>query len=234
MSGDLLIIVPSRGRPQNIARLLACTHDLRRLQTHVHVCVDDDDPALEDYKRVMARHAGDGDRLDTGPRLSFTAWTNRIASENVAHYRCLASFGDDHVPRTRGFDKALVEACTKDGPAIAYPWDGMREDIPEAVVVSSEIVAALKWLHNPDLAHYYVDDTWADLGRAAGCLRYLRAVAVDHAHPLRGAGAGDDTYRAASEHIGPDKAAYQAWRRDQMAAYVATVLAVRERALQPA
>ena len=81
-----------------------------------------------------------------------------------------------------------MDACTQDGPAIAYPWDGMREDIPEAPVVSSQIVRALGWLINPAVSHYYGDNTLADLGRGAGCLRFLRAVAVDHAHPGRGAG----------------------------------------------
>ena len=79
MSGDLLIITPSRERPVNIARLLATVHDLRRLETHVHVCVDDDDPALEDYQKVFAQQGADGDGLITGPRVSFAAWTNQIA-----------------------------------------------------------------------------------------------------------------------------------------------------------
>ena len=203
-------------------------------ETHVHVCVDDDDPALEDYQKVFAQQGADGDGLITGPRVSFAAWTNQIALKRARQYRCLASFGDDHVPRTRGFDKALVDACTQDGPAIAYPWDGMREDIPEAPVVSSEIVRALGWLINPAVSHYYGDNTLADLGRGAGCLRFLRAVAVDHAHPGRGAGTSDATYRSASPLIPADRAAYQAWRASQMAADIATVAAVRLAALQPA
>jgi hypothetical protein len=234
VSGDLLIITPSRGRPVHAARLLATVRELRRAETHVHVCTDDDDPALEDYQRVFAQQGGDGDGLITGPRVSFAAWTNQVAVRRAGQYRCLASFGDDHVPRTRGFDRALVDGATRGGPGIAYPWDGMREDIPEAPVVASEIVAALGWLINPAVSHYYGDNTLADLGRAAGCLRFLRAVAVDHAHPGAGTGAGDATYRSASAHIAPDKAAYQAWRQNGMAADVATVAAVRQAALAAA
>ncbi len=234
MSGDLLIITPSRARPANIARLLVAVHELRRMETHVHVAVDDDDPALGEYERIFARHGGEQDALETGPRRNLTGWTNEVALRRAGDYTCLASFGDDHVPRTRGFDRALVTACTQDGPAIAYPFDGMREDIPEAPVVDSRIVAALGWLLNPVLSHYYVDDTLGALGRGAGCLRYLRAVAVDHVHPGVGTAEGDATYRSSAERIPADKAAYQQWRTEQMAADVATVRALRESVLQPA
>ena len=44
-TGDLLVIVPSRGRPKNIARLLDSLRETSKLRTHLHVCVDDDDPA---------------------------------------------------------------------------------------------------------------------------------------------------------------------------------------------
>ena len=234
MTGDLLIITPSRGRPVNVARLLHHVHELRRLETHVHVAVDADDPALEDYQRVFAQQAGEGDGLVTGTRKSLSGWTNEIALKQAQNYTCLASFGDDHLPRTPGFDKALVRACTQDGPAIAYPWDGMREDIPEAPVVDSRIVQALGWLLNPALAHYFVDDTLGAIGRGAGCLHHLRAVAVDHVHPNMGAAPGDDTYRSSAERIPADKAAYQMWRKEQMAADVATIRALRESALQAA
>jgi hypothetical protein len=234
VSGDLLIITPSRARPANVARLLQAVHELRRGETHVHVAVDDDDPALADYRRIFATSASRSDFLETGPRQNLVQWTNEIALRRAGDYTCLASFGDDHVPRTRGFDQALVAACTHDGPAIAYPFDGMREDIPEAPVVDSRIVVALGWLLNPVLAHYYVDDCLGALGRAAGCLRYLRAVAVDHVHPSTGGAPGDATYRSSAERIPADKAAYAKWRAEQMAADVATVRALREHAGQPA
>ncbi|HTQ88668.1 MAG TPA: hypothetical protein VMK84_04165 [Streptosporangiaceae bacterium] len=234
MPGDLLIITPSRGRPASIARLLAKTHQLRRAETHVHVCVDADDPALEDYQKVFAQHAADGDGLSVGARLTLTGWTNKIAVKQAGEYRCLASFGDDHVPRTPGFDRALVTACTQDGPAVAYPWDGMREDIPEAPVVDSRIVQALGWFLNPALDHYFVDDTLGALGRGAGCLHFLRAVAVDHVHPNMGTAAGDTTYQQSSAKIPADKGAYQAWRAGRMAADVAAVKALRESLSQPA
>ena len=53
-AGDLLVIVPSRGRPGNTGRLLEAVHATARLTTHVHVAVDEDDPELAAYRTVMA------------------------------------------------------------------------------------------------------------------------------------------------------------------------------------
>ena len=235
MAGDLLVIVPSRGRPQNVARLLESVRGTAAAVTHVHVAIDDDDPQAAAYERVMDKYGSPFGRLETGPRKGLCAWTNDVALRHAGDYRFLASLGDDHVPRTKGWDAALIRAIEDmGGTGIAYPWDGVREDIPEAVVMSSDIVTVLGWMCQPDLSHYYPDNVWADLGRGAGCLRHCRAVWVEHVHPAAGKAAGDDTYRDSSAKIAGDKAAYQQWRRERMAADVAVVRSLRERVPAPA
>lgn len=232
---DLLVIVPSRGRPQNIARLLDSVRETARLETHVHVAVDDDDERLAQYEAVMAKAGGEHDVLETGPRKGLCAWTNDIAVRRAGEYPFLASFGDDHVPVTPGWDRALVRGIAEmGGTGFTYPWDSTREDIPEACVVSSDIVQALGWFCLPELCHWYPDNVWADLGRGAGCIRHLRAVLVDHRQVATGKAAVDGTARDNGKSLDADKAAYYAWRATRMAADVATVLEVRERALQPA
>jgi len=232
---DLLVIVPSRGRPENLARFLDAVHATATSTTHVHAAVDEDDPLLTGYDREWLAHCAQGDRMETGPRDGLIGWTNKIALARAGGYRALASFGDDHLPRTRGWDTALLRAIgDMGGTGISFPWDGMREDVPEAPVVSSGIVQALGWLLNPACAHYYGDDTLGALGRAAGCLAHCRAVWVEHVHPGTGTAPGDQTYRDSSAHIEADKAAYQEWRQHQMATDVAAIRALREQALQPA
>jgi len=233
-AGDLLVITPSRGRPQNAARLLAAVHATRKAVTHVHIAVDEDDPALPEYRKA-ARMMEDGDELEVGPRGGLAEWTNRVAVRRAGEYAYLASFGDDMVPRTPGWDAALIRAIeAMGGTGLAYPWDGTREDIPEACVLSSDIVAALGWMALPACRHWYIDNAWADLGRGAGCLRYLRAVAVDHVHPATGRAAVDATTRDNGRSLAADKAAYEAWQRERMADDVAVIRELRESALQPA
>lgn len=233
MDGDLLVIAPSRARPGNIGRLLEAVHATSKLMTHVHVAVDEDDPQLETYRSVIARAGADGDVLEAGPRKGLAAWTNEIAVRCAAGYPYLASLGDDMVPRTKGWDRALVRAIEDmGGTGFAYPWDGTREDIPECVVLSSDVVAALRWMCEPSLSHWWVDNVWADLGRGADCLRYCRAVAVDHVHPSAGLAAPDATYRESGTKIAADRDAYYRWRAERMAADITTVAGLRERRLQ--
>jgi hypothetical protein len=227
---ELLVIVPSRGRPQSVARLLDAVRETRRTGTHVHVAVDEDDERLPEYEAVMDEHGSDGDVLETGPRKGLAAWTNEIAVRRAGEYPFLASLGDDHVPRTPGWDRALVDAIIQmGGTGFSYPWDGTREDVPEAVVMSSDIVAALGWMALPACRHWYIDDTWAALGRGAGCIKHLRAVAVDHVR-----GRTDATAVGNGKSLDADRVAFWAWRRGRAAGDIKTILELREKALQPA
>ena len=232
---DLLIVVPSRGRPQSIARMLDSVHATARLATHLHVAVDEDDEKLPQYEAVMAKAGGEHDVLETGPRKGLCAWTNEVAVRRAVEYPFLASLGDDHVPRTPGWDVALTRAITDmGGTGFSYPFDGTREDIPEAVVMSSDIVQALGWMCEPTLTHWYPDQVWADLGRGAGCLRHCRAIAVDHVHPATGQVKADATTKDNGRSLGADRTAYWAWRKTRMGDDIAAILKLRERALQPA
>ena len=230
MTGDLLIIVPTRGRPQNIARMLDAVHETSRMKTHLHFGVDDDDPELERYEYVMKQAGKDEDTLTAGPREGLTGWTNKIAVARACEYSYLASFGDDMVPRTPGWDKALIKGIERmGGTGFTYPWDGIREDIPEACVMSSNIVMELGWMAHPDLQHWYIDNVWADLGRGAGCIRHLRAIAVDHVWK------SDQTAKDSSTKLTEDRDAYYAWRKSgRMAEDIKIIAALRKAVPQPA
>ena len=234
-AGDLLVIVPSRGRPQSIARLLDAVHATAKMSTHVHVAVDADDPELERYRYVMSQAAAEGDRLTAGPRKGLCAWTNEIAAARAGEYPSLASLGDDHVPVTPGWDRALIRGIADmGGTGITYPWDGTREDIPEAVVLSSDIVQALGWFCLPGLSHWYPDNAWADLGRGAGCIRHLRAILVDHRQVATGKAPVDQTAKDNGRSLDADRDTYYRWRATRMADDIATIVRLREKTLQPA
>jgi hypothetical protein len=216
----LAVLTPSRGRPWHMQRLVNALRDTCKLDTDLYVAVDDDDPRLDDYKNLGLGH------LEVGPRGTLTALTNKMAAGLAGEYRFLASLGDDHVPRTEGWDALLcgsIEAMG--GTGFAYA-DGSRWVIPEAIVMSSDIVTALGWMANPRCAHYKIDDTWLELGVAARCIAYRHDVLVEHMQfgipydpldPGKGMKAvKDDTYAEAlvQDKMIADVVGWQEWRND--------------------
>lgn len=233
MSNDLLVIVPSRSRPKSIARMLDAVHDTRKIGTHVHVCIDDDDPELPAYQYVFDQAGGEGDQLEVGPRNGLAGWTDKVAVRRAGEYRFLASFGDDMVPRTPGWDYHLTRGITDmGGTGITYPWDGTREDIPEAPVMSSDIVQALGWMCLPGVRHWYIDDVWGELGRRSGRIRHMRAVHVEHIHPSTGKAGADKTNVDSSKTLDADRKVYREWRREQMHKDVEKVIMLCQEKMQ--
>jgi len=227
---DLVVLVPSRGRPENLARLITEVHRTARGRTHVIAGVDEDDPRLSDYIGLRKTVTLPSDTIHTSAeRRNLVEWTNHLAHLTKGKYRFYASLGDDMVPRTPGWDVKLMGAIDEDfgGTGITYPWDGIRDDIPEAYVISADLVDALGWVMQPDLKHFYNDNVWADIGHGARCIRQLRGVVVDHVNVGTGRAVVDQTALDNGEKIAPDKAAYEAWCRSGRAADVLKVKALR-------
>lgn len=221
---DLWVLVPSRGRPGSVDRLvtscaLTCTAD-----TRLHFAFDEDD---EDLAASIA--ATGGHRYTVGPRAGLAAWTNDLAARHVKRgdAAALASIGDDMVPVTHGWDEKLLGATG--GAGMAYPDDELRNDVPEAVVISTVIVAALGWMALPCCAHWYIDDAWRDLGAGAGCLTWCPDVKVRHLNHRAGAPV-DKTYTDAAASYAADGNAYRAWRLRGLPRDVARVRAAIEAA----
>jgi hypothetical protein len=230
---DLAILTPSRGRPWHMQRLMNALRDTCQLDTDLYVAVDEDDPRLDDYKNLGLDH------LEVAPRATLTELTNKMALEHAADYGYLASLGDDHVPRTGGWDFKLTRAIeAMGGTGFAYA-EGSRWVIPEAVVVSSDIVTALGWMANPRCMHYKIDDTWLELGVAARCIAYRHDVLVEHMQfgipydpldPGKGMKAvKDDTYADAlqQDKMIADVVGWQEWRGDSENGLLADAAKIR-------
>jgi hypothetical protein len=226
---DLLVIVPTRGRPASMARLALAVRTTSRAATDLFFAVDDDDQLSAQAVRALGAHGV------SGPRNHLAGWTNVIARNLARDYRALASLGDDHVPRTPGWDARLLEAIAGlGGTGFAYGDDLLQHAaLPTAVVVSSDIVAALGWMCEPSMRHYCIDNVWRDLGQGADCLAYLPDVIIEHVHPAAGKAKPDATHRESSARDREDFAAYAHWRTWRMDADIATVRTLRHRVGRP-
>jgi hypothetical protein len=192
---DMLVIVPSRGRPSNIARLYRAWDDTDA-DADLWVCVDIDDPQLAGYREVnRGQH---GVLMIDRPHGSIVPILNQAAKMAVdAGYRQIGFCGDDHRPVTVGWDKALAAALDELGTGIAYGNDLMQgERIPTAVFMTADIPAALGYMCPPCFTHLYLDDCWRAWADGIDRRRYLPDVIIEHLHPQAGGKAEwDDGYR---------------------------------------
>ena len=156
--GDLALLVPSRGRPHNIARLIEAMNQTCRADTTLVVGVDDDDPALPDYR------ASDCE-LVVQQRRSLVRWLNLLAIPRAETYRFIGHIGDDNVPRTEGWDVKVIESLERQGDIGFCYGDDLDPGRPAGSLsltafMTSEVIRRLRYMGPPRIQHMYVDPVW--------------------------------------------------------------------------
>lgn len=214
---NLLVVIPSRGRPRHIAAL-ADAWTATQTDADCIVAVDDDDPARGEYFDVVASHP----RFDlvVGPRLGMVGSLNKVAVDNCETYDAVGFMGDDHRPRTVIWDTLIGRSLTELGTGIVYGNDLLQgEKLPTAAFMTSDIIRTLGWMSPPRLRHLYVDNAWRSLGLALGALTYLRDVVIEHLHPVAGKADWDEGYRTvnAPDVWASDTAEYERWLAEDCA-----------------
>jgi len=123
--------------------------------------------------------------------------------------------GDDHLPKTRGWDEKYLEELDILGTGIVYGDDKLQgKNIPTQMAMTVDIPRELGYMCPPQFQHLWVDCVWRDWGEGISRLSYLETVVVEHLHPLAGKAKNDRGYRAVnSASIGKqDQAAYHEYR----------------------
>lgn len=221
---DLLVIVPTRSRPDNLLRLVdamrgTCTEDVQVL-----VCLDTDD--AHNYEPI------EGVWYLIKERQRFGAWTNEAAVLYAGAFRYLGVIGDNSVPRTKGWDRAVTATLEELGTGICYGNDLLQgENLPTVCFMTSDIVSTLGYMHPPTLVHMYCDNFWLELGRAMGRIRYLPDVVIEHLHPSKGKSANDPVYGASASLMERDRIAFETYMQD---CFEADLLKVRHLLAEPA
>ncbi len=215
----LAMIVPSRGRPQAVRELVeAFAATVQVGDTRLVWAVDRDDPDLRRYRTAVTKTHNRQVTVHAVTGGTMVAALNEAAlllARDDPTVEAVGFLGDDHRPRTPGWDAAFLTALREPGCGLAYGDDLFSSDfVPTHIAVRASIVDALGWMVHPSLRHMYVDTLWRDLGDAAEALRYLkdpdpdRTVIVEHMHYQCGKAVEDDAYRrvnapavyAADEH----------------------------------
>jgi hypothetical protein len=109
--------------------------------------------------------------------------------------------GDDHLPRTQGWDKAFIQALNLD-QGIAYGNDLLQgENLPTAYAMTRSIVNELRGMTFPGCIHLFFDNFVKELGIDLKCLKYLPNVIIEHLHPVAGKAEMDEGYERVNQPL---------------------------------
>lgn len=221
----MMVLFPSRNRPQRAHTAVRSAIDTATGEFSYRVLVDHDDPTLPEYEALG---------LDVMPVMpgGYVSALNQAARAFMDTEDILGAYQDDLIFRTPGWDVRVRETLAT--PGIAYGDDLLQgEHHPTAIFMSTAIVRALGWLALPTIWHQWADDVWKALGQAAGCLRFMPDVVIEHIHPANHKAEMDPGYErvfganeGASERATADYYAFHAWLEDRIDIDVAAVKAV--------
>lgn len=229
---DLVIVVPSRERPQAMAELqqefaATCTASTKLLPV-----LDDNDPTRTEYPPPDAWLAPSRNMVQA---LNWAVARLVSVRGQQPQPFAVGFMGDDHRPITRGWDTAYLEALhelqDEHGAGIVYGNDLLQgRRLPTQVAMTANIPRALGYMAPPQFGHLFIDNVWKAWGDQAGCLRYLQHVMIEHRHPVALKAEWDEGYKRVNSER-QQRADRNEWTAYQGAGLARDVATIRE--LQP-
>jgi len=205
---DVLVIVPTRGRPD--ASIEFHKEFLAKsMISDLMFAIDEDD--ADNYPRI------DGVLYEVNPRMGMNGTLNHAATKYADSYKYIVFMGDDHRIRTFGWDIVMTEKIGSLG--IAYGNDLIQgQALPTAVLMSSNIIKAIGYMAPPKQKHMYLDNFWLDLGTRLNAIHYLEDVIIEHLHFSVGKSDMDSSYQETNDSAiyNADKVAYDEYLSTQM------------------
>lgn len=197
MNPDLTIFVPTRGRPKVVRDFWGEFERTKTTNSKVIFILDEDDDELMNYKSKML----EGMEYVVAPptargMVGALNWgfTNVDRAQKLGF--AVGFMGDDHRPRSVGWDERYLEWLKRLRTGFVYGNDLFQgERMPTQVAMSTDIPRTLGWMCPPQFEHLCVDVIWKDLGKAIDRILYLDDVIIEHLHPVAGKAKNDRNYR---------------------------------------
>jgi hypothetical protein len=209
MTKSNLVILPSRGRPQNVER---CINALKENSLISDFCVAIDDDQSDLYPRL------DGVIYEVNPRLRVNGTLNLVASKYANQYKTISFIGDDHLVKSKNWDELLAEPINSKGYGISYGNDLLQgHNLATAAMISTNIIEILGFMSPPQLIHLFIDNFWTVLGLNIGSLYYFDDVIIEHLHPYAGKAEMDAGYIDANsvERVSADEREFARYMADE-------------------
>lgn len=213
----MLYICPSRGRPNNVARLWNSWNQTRD-HSQLLIALDEDDPELLNYHHAMAGVHDRDFSMEVRPRMRLGGTLNYWANEKAKDHDIIGFCGDDHLFVTPGWDTRIKSAMdSMGGTGVVYGNDLIQgPNLPTAVAISSNIIQTLGYMVPPGMVHLWIDNAWKLMGESAERLAYLGDVIIEHVHPAAGKAEWDAGYVEVNSGAvwDADEKTYKEWAED--------------------
>jgi hypothetical protein len=191
------ILTPTRGRPDNIARLVHSALDtaLRPNLIEFVFYVDYDDPASDNAIERLSL-SGVSTMIIAGERIVLSQMWNACA--NAALADVMMHCGDDIIFRSDNWDEHVLGEFEKypDGIVLVHGRDGYQD-----ANLATHGFRHRNWMNvvgdfvPPHFSSDY-NDTWVtEVADSIGRRSYLESVYTEHMHPVVGKGPLDQTHQ---------------------------------------
>jgi hypothetical protein len=202
--GELAVIVPSRGRPHNIARLLDAMSQTCQGGTDLIVGADDNDPYLDEYQAFT------GCQVVVKPGLQgrLVEWLNVLAIAAANDYPYVGHIGDDNIPRSDGWDVKIIDSLRRQGPIGFCFGDDLDPGrtpgtLSIHIFMTSNVIRRLGYMGPPSIQHMYVDPVWYAWGTATS-IEFLPDAVLEHMHYSLSRSPMDESYQHSTGLIPSD------------------------------
>jgi len=187
------LLVPTRGRPDNIVRLLNSLHETSHVMPEIVFRIDDDDEASKSALDQL-RASGEPVEYVCGPRGTMTTYWNEAST--IARGDVMMFAADDLVFRTKGWD-SLVRKTFDEHPdklIFAHGDDGYwGAKFGTHGFLHRKWVDAIGYVLPPYFSSDF-GDTWINDVANALERRVVLPIVTEHMHFLFGKAQKDQTY----------------------------------------
>ena len=179
----IAVLLPSRGRPENVTRLLSSIQKTARVPSRVHtyIRIDNDDGVMGPHVMRLRNACPTPLEFQIGPRVPLAAmWNSLWASADADIYMFCA---DDSEFESEAWDEQVAAEFWKDRLVLVFGDDGLQhENLATHWFVSHEACERLGYFCKPEYEAIYMDTWIDDIYRRAGKMRYLPDMKITHHH----------------------------------------------------
>lgn len=190
------ILCPTRGRPDNMVRLVeSCDRNAAGSVEFVFYLDEDDELSIERARELSVARGG-GVTAVTGPRIVLSEMWNECA--NYARADVMMHAGDDIVFRTPRWDQLVLDTFDRYPDKIVFVHG---DDRLQGANLGTHGFLHRRWV---DTVGHFVppyfssdyNDTWlTDVADRLGRRVYLPELVTEHLHPLAGKAEWDATHQ---------------------------------------